>query len=134
MAQGTIIKNGVSVQPRLADGLSRIYADRVQLQQMVMNLILNAVEAMGSVKVGPRELWISTEQDHKGVRVAVRDSGPGIDSENRERVFESFYTTKSNGIGMDADLPVDHQWPWGPAMGRAEYTSRSCVSVYHSER
>jgi signal transduction histidine kinase len=59
---------------------------------------------MGSVEVGPRELWISTEQDHKGVRVAVRDSGPGIDSENRERVFESFYTTKSNGIGMD--LPI----------------------------
>jgi signal transduction histidine kinase len=54
--------------------------------------------------VGPRELWISTEQDHKGVLVTVRDSGPGIDSDNRERVFESFYTTKSNGIGMG--LPI----------------------------
>jgi C4-dicarboxylate-specific signal transduction histidine kinase len=53
--------------------------------------------------VGPRELWISTEQDHKGVLVTVRDSGPGIDSDNRKRVFESFYITKSNGIG---GLPI----------------------------
>jgi signal transduction histidine kinase len=75
-----------------------------EVQQVVLNLILNAVEAMGSVNVGPRELRISTEQDHKGVRVAVRDPGPGIDSENRERVFESFYTTKSNGVGMGLSI------------------------------
>jgi len=66
--------------------LPGIHGDRVPLQQVLLNLILNAVEAMGSVEVGPRELLIGTEQDHTGVLVAVRDSGPGIDPEYFERV------------------------------------------------
>ena len=64
LARSAIIKNGVSVQTRLAEGLSPVHGDRVQLQQVVLNLILNAVEAMGSVEAGARELLISTEQDH----------------------------------------------------------------------
>src|SRR5262249_27708551 len=100
LARSVVIRNGVSVQTRMADGLFPIHGDRVQLQQVMLNLILNAVEAMGSVEAGPRELLISTEQDHTGVLVAVRDSGPGIDSTHLERVFEAFYTTKSHGIGM----------------------------------
>jgi signal transduction histidine kinase len=67
------------------------------LQQVVLNLLLNAVEAMGSSEAGARELLISTEQDHKGVLVAVRDSGPGLDPSHLERVFDAFYTTKSRG-------------------------------------
>ena len=78
--------------------------DRVQLQQVVVNLILNAVEAMGSVEAGARELLISTAQDHAGVRVVVGDSGPGIDPENHERVFEPFYTTKTSGVGMGLSI------------------------------
>jgi signal transduction histidine kinase len=75
------------------------------LQQVALNLVLNAVEAMGSVEVGPRELLISTEQSQvNGVLVAVRDSGPGIDPEHIERVFEAFYTTKSNGVGMGLSI------------------------------
>jgi signal transduction histidine kinase len=70
----------------------------------LLNLILNAVEAMGSVEAGPRELLISTEQDHTGVLVAVRDSGPGIDATRLERVFEAFYTTKSSGTGMGLSI------------------------------
>jgi len=93
-------KNGVSVETRLADGLPSIHGDRIQLQQVVLNLILNAVEAMGAVDTVQRELSICTEQDRTGVLVAVRDSGPGIDPEHRERVFESFYTTKPGGTGM----------------------------------
>jgi signal transduction histidine kinase len=81
-----------------------VYGDRVQLQQVVLNLILNAVEAMGSVETGPRELLISTEQDHTGVIVAVRDSGPGIAPEDLERIFESFYTTKPGGTGMGLSI------------------------------
>jgi signal transduction histidine kinase len=71
----------------------------------VLNLILNAVEAMSTVEVGPRELWISTEQTQTGgVRVAVRDSGPGIDPDHLDRVFQAFYTTKSSGVGMGLSI------------------------------
>jgi len=72
----------------------------VQLQQVVLNLVLNAVEAMDSVEAGARELLIRTARDHIGVLVAVRDTGPGIDPMQLERIFEAFYTTKSSGVGM----------------------------------
>jgi signal transduction histidine kinase len=81
-----------------------IQGDRVQLQQVVLNLILNAVEAMGSVEAGARALSISTEQDHTSVIVAVRDSGPGIAPDHFDRVFEAFYTTKSSGVGMGLSI------------------------------
>ena len=71
---------------------------------MVLNLLLNAIEAMGTVEVTPRELLISTRQDHTGVLVAVHDSGPGIDPEHLERVFNSFYTTKPSGTGMGLSI------------------------------
>jgi PAS domain S-box-containing protein len=104
LGRSAVIKNGVSVQTRLCEGLFPIYCDRVQLQQVVLNLILNAVEAMGSVEAGPRDLSISTEQHHTGALVAVRDSGPGIDPTQLERVFEAFYTTKSRGVGMGLSI------------------------------
>ena len=105
LARGEITKNGVSVQTRLTEGVLPVEGDRVQLQQVVLNLILNAVEAMGSVQEGARELSISTEQtEANGVLVAVRDSGPGIDPEHLERVFEAFYTTKSGGVGMGLSI------------------------------
>ena len=89
----------------LTEGALPVEGDRVQLQQVVLNLILNAVEAMGSVQEGPRELSISTEQSQtNGVLVAVRDTGPGIDPEHLERVFEAFYTTKSSGVGMGLSI------------------------------
>jgi PAS domain S-box-containing protein len=105
LARTSIIKNNVSVQTRLADGLFSVQGDRVQVQQVVLNLILNAVEAMGSVEAGARELSIRTEQDHADrVRVVVRDSGPGIDPEQAERVFQAFYTTKSGGTGLGLSI------------------------------
>ena len=105
LARSAIARNGVSVQTLRAEGSAPVQGDRVQLQQVVLNLILNAVEAMGSVEAGPRELLISTEQNQaKGVLVAVRDSGPGLDPENLERVFEAFYTTKTSGMGMGLSI------------------------------
>ena len=102
---GEVAKNRVSVRTRLAEGLPRVYGDRVQVQQVVLNLIVNAVEAMSSVDDGVRELMISSEQSQvHGILVAVRDSGPGIDRENLERVFETFYTTKSSGMGMGLSI------------------------------
>jgi C4-dicarboxylate-specific signal transduction histidine kinase len=100
LARSVIISNGVLVQTRLANGLLPVVGDRVQLQQVLLNLILNAVEAMGAVEAGGRQLLISAEEDHTGVLVAVRDSGPGIDPRHLERVFQAFYTTKSSGVGM----------------------------------
>jgi signal transduction histidine kinase len=105
LARSAITKNGVSVQTRLTEGSLPVQGDRVQLQQVVLNLILNAVEAMSTVEAGPRELLISTKQSEtNGIVVAVGDSGPGIDPENLERVFEAFYTTKSSGVGMGLSI------------------------------
>jgi PAS domain S-box-containing protein len=104
LARSAILRNGVSVQTRLADQLPPVHGDRVQLQQVVLNLFLNAAEAMGSVEAGVRELSISTGQDVAGVLVAVRDSGPGIDPTHLERVFDAFYTTKSSGTGMGLSI------------------------------
>jgi signal transduction histidine kinase len=105
LARGEITKNGVSVDTHLAEGELSVEGDRVQLQQVVLNLILNAVEAMGSLEEGPRALVISAEQSQtNGVHVAVRDSGPGIDREHLERVFDAFYTTKSSGVGMGLSI------------------------------
>jgi len=104
LARNAIIQNRVSVQTRLAETLFPVHGDRVQLQQVVMNLLLNAVEAMGDGHAGARELLISTEQDHNGVLVAVRDSGPGIDAGHLECVFDPFYTTKSKGMGMGLSI------------------------------
>ena len=104
LARSATLRNGVSVQARLAEGLLPVLGDRVQLQQVLLNLILNAAEAMSYVEEGMRELLISTEEDQAGVRVAVRDSGPGIDPEHLEQVFDAFYTTKSGGTGMGLSI------------------------------
>jgi len=103
LARSEIAKNGVAVQTRLVQEVAPVRGDRVQLQQVMLNLILNAIEAMGSV-AGPRELLISTEQRQTNGVVSVRDSGPGIGPEERQRVFEAFYTTKSNGVGIGLSI------------------------------
>src|SRR5262249_15355831 len=105
LARYAITKNRVSIHTRLAEDLPPVQGDRVQMQQVLLNLILNAVEAMGSVEVGGRELVVSSGQTKTGeALVTVRDSGPGIDPEHRERVFEAFYTTKSGGTGMGLSI------------------------------
>jgi signal transduction histidine kinase len=104
LAKSAVTRNGVSVQT-FTDGVLPVHGDRVQLQQVVLNLILNAAEAMGSSDAGRQELSISTGQSQaNGVLVAVRDSGPGIDPDHLERVFDAFYTTKSNGMGMGLSI------------------------------
>jgi PAS domain S-box-containing protein len=101
LAQSAITANGVSLQTRLSEGLPPVEGDRVQLQQVILNLVLNAAEAMTAVDKGARDLLISSEQSRtNGILVTVRDSGPGIDPEHTERVFDAFYTTKPSGMGM----------------------------------
>ncbi len=105
LVRSAMAKNRIVLSTHLMDGLVPIRGDRVQLQQVLVNLILNAVEAMSSVEDGVRELLIRTEQSETGVVLfAVHDSGPGIDPENLQRVFEPFYTTKTSGIGMGLSI------------------------------
>lgn len=105
LARSAITTNGVSVRTRMAEALAPFEGDRVQLQQVVLNLILNAVEAMSTLKTGPRELLISTEPTQSGgVLVSVQDSGPGIDTDHLDRVFQAFYTTKPSGVGMGLSI------------------------------
>ena len=101
LTRGEAAKNGVSVRTQLAEPSPVVQADRVQLQQVILNLIINAVEAMSSMREGTRELLICTEKaESNGALVAVRDSGPGLDLETVDRLFEAFYTTKVQGMGM----------------------------------
>jgi signal transduction histidine kinase len=105
LTRGEAMKNGVTVQTELPDHLPHVHGDRVQLQQVILNLIINAIQAMSGLTEGVRELHIGTESaGPEGVRVAVRDSGPGLSAENLQRLFEPFYTTKENGMGMG--LPI----------------------------
>jgi C4-dicarboxylate-specific signal transduction histidine kinase len=101
ITRSELVRHGVSLLTELATGLPRIEGYRVQLQQVVLNLILNAVEAMSSLDEAARELRISTTTNASGgILVAVRDNGPGLEPALVNRLFEPFYTTKPNGIGM----------------------------------
>jgi signal transduction histidine kinase len=94
--------NTVSVRTLFAEGLPRVLGDRVQLQQVMLNLIVNAIQTMSSIEEGARELQISidTVPSEGRVRVGVRGTGPGLSQENLSRLFEPFYTTKPEGMGL----------------------------------
>ena len=95
------LKTGVSVKTQFADGLSLIAGDRVQLQQVVLNLVVNAIQAMATVAGGVRDLLITTARTEANfVLVRVADSGPGLDPQTLEHVFDPYYTTKPDGLGM----------------------------------
>jgi signal transduction histidine kinase len=95
------LKTGVSVKTQFADGLSLIVGDRVQLQQVALNLVVNAIQAMASVADGVRDLLITTARTEANfVLVRVADSGPGLDPQTLEHVFDPYYTTKPDGLGM----------------------------------
>ena len=100
-----ILRNHVTVRTQLAPGLPAISGDRVQLQQVILNLMMNALEATGSVNESPREVLASSERHGSDeVMVAVRDSGVGIDPKNLDRLFNAFFTTKPQGMGMGLSI------------------------------
>jgi len=105
LVHGELGKHRVVVELRLTPGLSPVRGDRVELQQVMLNLILNAIEAMGSIDDDRRQLEIGTEPaSPEGLLVTVCDSGPGVAAQDRERIFESFYTTKESGLGIGLSI------------------------------
>ncbi len=94
-------QNRVSLSTQLSDDVPLVWADRIQVQQVFLNLIMNAIEAISALADGPRHLLVSTaKNESNGVLLAVRDSGTGLDSGKLEDIFEAFYTTKHDGMGM----------------------------------
>jgi signal transduction histidine kinase len=105
LTHGEAVKTGVTVRTELAGELPRIQYDRVQLQQVMLNLIINAIQSMSGVEDGNRELHISSVSiEPEGVCVAVRDTGHGLGPEGLPRLFEPFYTTKPDGMGMGLSI------------------------------
>lgn len=106
LARSELQGNHVSLKTRLGRDVPPILGDRIQLQQVMLNLMMNAIEAMRGVDESvPRELWVDSEKvESTNVLIAVRDSGPGVDAESLDRLFDTFYTTKPEGLGMG--LPI----------------------------
>jgi signal transduction histidine kinase len=105
LIRSELLRHRVALQIQLAQDLPGVQGDRIQLQQVLLNLIINAVEAMSAVNEGPRELLISSASNGgDSVLVAVRDSGPGLPPESFDRLFQAFHTTKADGMGMGLSI------------------------------
>ena len=121
MIRGELHRNRVSLQTQLATNLPALWGDRIQLQQVLLNLLMNGIEALKGMDQGPRELLVSSETSAEvssasaegkaetsataatpgpHVLVTVRDTGPGLDPQGLDRLFQAFYTTKPQGLGM----------------------------------
>ena len=97
-------REDVSIRTDFADDVLPVLGDRVQLQQVVLNLVMNAIEAMSTVGERPRELLMRTRRTENQVQVTVEDSGPGLDPNGMEKIFDPFYTTKASGMGMGLSI------------------------------
>ncbi|MEW9581599.1 AAA family ATPase [Paraburkholderia sp. DGU8] len=105
LVQRELLNHRVSLNLKLASDLPPLLGDRVQLQQVLINLVINGIQAMADISDNPRELIIESHRDNDGqVVVAVQDSGPGIDPENANRLFDAFFTTKADGMGMGLSI------------------------------
>jgi PAS domain S-box-containing protein len=105
LVESELVKNQVVVRKELDTTLSPVLGDRIQLQQVVLNLILNGIEAMSGEGWQPRELLISSQQSKRDeVTVAVRDSGHGLDPQDVERIFDAFVTSKEGGLGLGLSI------------------------------
>src|SRR5262249_2580578 len=101
LARSAVQRHGIVLETHLAEDVLRVLGDRIQLQQVLLNLVMNAIEAMSGVGSGPRVLGVSAERvTATEVLVTVRDSGPGLEPQSLARLFDAFYTTKPHGLGL----------------------------------
>ena len=101
MTHSALEARGVSVRIDLPPGLPRALGDRVQLQQVLLNLIMNGADAMSLIASGPRILGLSSRVDSTdNIRVSIEDSGTGVEARLSDRIFDPLFTTKPNGMGM----------------------------------
>jgi C4-dicarboxylate-specific signal transduction histidine kinase len=128
LTQTEMQRNGVRWRSQLAVDLPLVSADRVQLQQVLINLIVNAVEAMAGTGEGPRELAIASGVvDREGLLIEVQDTGPGFDPEKLDRFFQSFYTTKPGGVGMGLAISRSIVEAHGGRLSAAQNEPRGAV-------
>ena len=122
LTRSEVAKQGITLRTQLAEGLPDIQGDRVQLQQVVLNLIVNAIEAMSQMSDGARDLLISSEPDGAdSVQVTVRDSGPGFAPGTLEHALRPLLHHQAHRPGHGpVNLPLDHQRAWGTIMGRGQ--------------
>ena len=104
LAEGELLRGGVTVKTELAPDVPAVLGDRVQVQQVMLNLILNAIDAMSVIADRRRQLFIRSAMHPDGALFQVQDSGKGLDPEQADRIFESFFTTKPQGIGMGLSI------------------------------
>jgi PAS domain S-box-containing protein len=101
LVRGEVQRNSISLRTELSNDLPLVPGDRIQLQQVILNLVVNAIDAMSTVSQRQRELLVASAMDESnGVLVTVRDSGSGLDPTSVDRLFEAFYTSKPDGMGM----------------------------------
>jgi PAS domain S-box-containing protein len=128
LTRSEMLKHGILPQTELAPALPKVKGDRTQLQQVILNLIVNAIEAMSSSYTRPNELGIRTEIDVTGaVLVTISDSGPGLGTEELEQVFQAFYTTKAKGMGMGLAICRSMVEAHGGRMWASNNESRGAV-------
>ena len=104
LVRNEVTRNRISLRNDLAPDLPRVLGDRVQLQQVLINLVMNGIDAMRTLTDRSRELLIKSAKNPAGVLIQVQDSGPGLDLEQADRIFEPFFTTKPEGIGMGLSI------------------------------
>src|SRR5712691_521314 len=104
LVRNEVTRNRISLRTDLAPDLPRVLGDRVQLQQVLINLVMNGIDALRTLTDRSRELLMKSAKNPDGVLIQVQDSGPGLDPEQADRIFEPFFTTKPEGIGMGLSI------------------------------
>jgi C4-dicarboxylate-specific signal transduction histidine kinase len=130
---GELKSRHVSLSLQLLDTLPQVRADRVQFQQVLLNLLTNATDSMESVVDRPHTLCVRSENLENCILISVQDSGTGIPPEHAERLFDAFFTTKSNGIGLGY-LSLYSRVPWRSAIGFSSPSARRSIPNHPTYR